>query len=61
MIPVWLSIISLSNSNKSCIIFQIEQVKDFLKKRKDERYEELQKGVLLSETFAQIEENDLIK
>ena len=41
--------------------FQIEEVKDFLKKRKDERYEELQKGVLLSETFAQIEENDLIK
>ena len=41
--------------------FQIAAVKDFLKKRGDERYGELQKGVLLSETFAQMEENDLIK
>ena len=41
--------------------FQIEAVKEFLKKRGDERYGELKKGLILSETFAQMEENDLIK
>ena len=41
--------------------FQIAAVKDFLKKRGDERYGELHKGLILSETFAQLEENDLIK
>ena len=43
------------------LLLQIADVKEFLKKGTDERYGELHKGLILSETMAQMEENELIK
>ena len=53
--------IVISSTTIYFTLIQVEQAKEFIKTSRDERYAELHRGIILSETMAQMEADEIVR